>query len=1602
MVVVLLAVSLFASLASRHQSEQRWRRSAALRVADALVRVSGELGRLEAISRDIARSAREAILAAPDALPAHPVRAFAILDSVLSLPRERGALPRGAQIGVQLLGTDGRMFAWAGWPRQLSTLDRVLASRGKDVFYTRRVSLYRILTHVVPVRTIAGGEFTLVIDLPLEVNYRVNNRFLKSGSFADNVRVPHVAEVTFDYFPTMGNLPERLERYRSALDMRVADYRRRRARRARAGAHDDSVLTDAHLPDNVVPSGEVSGDAERGLGGRVIVHASQGNPLLGISIRSHPFAHDAGLSARRMQRVARAALLLACLVAFARVLVLIGSPASARGRALVAGMWFTAIVALRYALLGFHGSIGARTGRLFDPAVFATPALGGILRSTGDLLATGALLLVALYGVTRAVRGGHAMREAGQLVFVAGRERRPAFALLVASVAGAAVVVAMVELCARFVAAVVANANPRLVGETMQLTDPDVLALHVGVFLMLTGIILSGVLAVWGLVRAAGGGVRTLARGVVGTIALVALAGLIRGNPMWFVGIPLAAFIAWAPRYVRREDLVSFVMVAFCLMIVTSIAGYVFLTRNYDALRRDFVQEKTDEMLNPSDNWRVVILEDLLGQYARRPDIRQVVLRPDLPDARRLAFDLWAEGPLSLLGYSCAIHVTGERDTLISRFDVDMPYRPRIGEGTEQIDTPRGEDWAVLDLTRNTPRGIVRFYRGILNVRNMFDGASGRPVPRVAGKVIIDLPFFFENLELAARTGPRTPELLRNVQEGTVAPRVEEPDALLLARVENGRIVESSSSRLAVGRVVPEWILRRAREGRWPLMAAGGATYRVTAREAGADGQFLLAGFSAPSPSRHLLRAATLFSLYLFFAFAIIVVLVVLGFVRPLDRWLPTLVPGRRLGFQQKLLASFLVMALVPAFVLGVFGYDFIRERFVDESRREALGRAFSARKAMVNLLRAEQRVFRAGAKLDSLFAPGRPPVQRVGPDRVVMRFADTADVLQSGPPPISYTGTMHDASPEELFVIQHGDRSYVGVVGPPHAVSGVRWTGSFYLVYARRLDGDFLGVVADEIGADVNVYNEGHLVASSREGLLAGGFVSATMNGVAYTAVSLQGTDHLLTTERAGQYRFQVAYLPVARWGTGDDSGGAGRPVRAALSVPLLFRPESYDREVQRATSVLLGIFALLFTATMALGLFLARGIFEPLRALLAGTRQIAGGRYDVRLAAGRSDEIGTVVGAFNDMTARIAQSRRELEQRRRYLEVILESIGTGVISTDAEGRIRTVNAAAQQIARVSAADVIGRRPGEMAGEGAAVLFELFERHAGERFASGEVPLEREGSSATVKYMLTNIGVREDAAGEGAVLAIEDLTDLIESKKLAAWVEMARQVAHEIKNPLTPIRISTQFMLRAYEQKPEQFDAIFRESTETIMHQVDVLKRIAGEFSSYGRMQKLKVAPRPIGPLVDDIVRAYRNNDAGVEVELCDGGSDVVAEFDAEAVRKICANLIENAFEAMPGGGRIEVRVRPRGAQAGRVVDVMFCDTGPGLDPSVASRLFEPYFSTKTTGTGLGLAICRTLAREMGGNVQVVNAPGGRGVEATLTLRALPDPGDEAGDSSG
>ena len=574
---------------------------------------------------------------------------------------------------------------------------------------------------------------------------------------------------------------------------------------------------------------------------------------------------------------------------------------------------------------------------------------------------------------------------------------------------------------------------------------------------------------------------------------------------------------------------------------------------------------------------------------------------------------------------------------------------------------------------------------------------------------------------------------------------------------------------------------------------------------------------------------------------------------------------------------------------------------------------------------------------------------------------------------------SLSDFRPEEVLILTKGvdvGRMMVSFEHP-HLYGGIiipltlpgRPGG--YLYYRRRIGDDFIDAIAGVLGRDINIYYEGRVRASSERELFTGGFLEPMLAAGVFADVALNNSQVVVREASLGDYSYHVASRPLAPVRSGESG---------VLSVPMLYQPALVEKEVLKTSSLILGLLALIFAAAVTLGFFLAGKIFNPIAALRGGTRKIIEGDLEFRLESEAPDEIGELVDSFNTMTEALRDARRDLLERQRYLAAVLDNVATGVMTADRDGLIITLNPSGEHILGLERDQVLGKKPDEVKEKQLEPFFKLMALGEG-MTREREVSFRSGDTSRTIKAMVTGLGEGEERLG--TVIVFDDLTELIRSKKLSAWIEMARQIAHEVKNPLTPIRLSVQLMRRAYEEGREEFGEIFTSGVETVIQQTEILRRIASEFSSFGKVTSLEPEIVPIVSFLQEFVASYRGAEA-VDIELAEGG-EVKVFADREALRKILVNLMENALEAMTGKGEITIDY----ARSGDRVSIRVLDTGSGLSPDILEKLFEPYFSTKTNGTGLGLAICRNLAQEMDGDIVLQNREGTTGVEAVVTLPA-------------
>ena len=409
-------------------------------------------------------------------------------------------------------------------------------------------------------------------------------------------------------------------------------------------------------------------------------------------------------------------------------------------------------------------------------------------------------------------------------------------------------------------------------------------------------------------------------------------------------------------------------------------------------------------------------------------------------------------------------------------------------------------------------------------------------------------------------------------------------------------------------------------------------------------------------------------------------------------------------------------------------------------------------------------------------------------------------------------------------------------------------------------------------------------------------------------------------------------------------------------------------------------------------MGLYLAKRITRPIQLLATAAKEIGAGHLDHRVVPETQDEFGSLIQAFNSMAGELAASRRRLERsavelerkhmdvegRRRYVETILDRIATGVVAVDALGRIRTANSAAVRLLGIDAS--VAGLPATDAFRSAELkpLADVIDEALRSRddMHPRDVSLTRGGRELHLAIMATPLR-REDGGSDGAVLVFDDVTPLIRTQKVAAWREVARRLAHEIKNPLTPIQLSAERVRRHLSSSAEPTRSLVEECTGTIVQEVESLKALVDEFSQFARMPAPRTASTDLHELLNDVLTLYVGIFPDVEIHRKFAESLPKVAVDPEQIRRVVINLIDNAIEAMEQRGIIDIETQHD--PSNNLVRVIVADDGPGIPSSERDKLFLPYYSTKKRGSGLGLAIVRRIIAEHGGSIDVTdNTPRG------------------------
>ena len=571
-------------------------------------------------------------------------------------------------------------------------------------------------------------------------------------------------------------------------------------------------------------------------------------------------------------------------------------------------------------------------------------------------------------------------------------------------------------------------------------------------------------------------------------------------------------------------------------------------------------------------------------------------------------------------------------------------------------------------------------------------------------------------------------------------------------------------------------------------------------------------------------------------------------------------------------------------------------------------------------------------------------------------------------------------------------------------------------------------GVTGDQLATKLNALRAGsdamEVIVYGQNRIL--GFTSLDLD----PAATRYPTDEvLLQLRQQGQYvsvepqpdgAYQILAAAAFTLPTANDARGfvqAKFPLEQRLSTLANAVQDSYNQvgELTYLRTALKYSFTLTLSLVLLISLlasvygafFFSRRLVTPIQLLMQGTRAVARGDFATRVPTPARDEIGFLVHSFNDMTQRLArasedalQSQQQVERERRKLEVILARLSTGVVSLEPDLRIRTANQAASAILGVNLETHVGESIVQLAQS--EPLLEQFvgvaQSHlqGGDREWREQIMLRAEGGRRVLMCACTELPGDTDSPN-GYAIVFDDITALLQAQRDAAWGEVARRLAHEIKNPLTPIQLSAERLRRKY-LKPDSGDGeLLDRATHTIIQQVEAMKQMVNAFSEYARTPRMEVTRVDINGLIAELCDLYAHQERPLAITLSLSRDLPPIEADAGRLRQVLHNLLRNSLEAMEhqDEARVEISTRISATDSG-LVEIRVVDNGPGFLRDIVHQAFEPYVTSKPKGTGLGLAIVKKLVEEHGGQINARNREQG-GAEISILIPIAVDVGGQS-----
>lgn len=516
-------------------------------------------------------------------------------------------------------------------------------------------------------------------------------------------------------------------------------------------------------------------------------------------------------------------------------------------------------------------------------------------------------------------------------------------------------------------------------------------------------------------------------------------------------------------------------------------------------------------------------------------------------------------------------------------------------------------------------------------------------------------------------------------------------------------------------------------------------------------------------------------------------------------------------------------------------------------------------------------------------------------------------------------------------------------------------------------LDDAILTWLARVIGHDLHLYRDDEVFASSRRDLFSAHVESPRLPGEVYRAIALGGGQLVRARHQSGEIRFVELYSPITlpREGT------------YTLALPFIVQGRQIEEQVNDLATTIYLLLVAVAVGALVVAHRAARGVTRPVQELVGGARAVAAGNFDPPLEAPSDPDLNLLVSTFRDMSRSLAQQQEDLRHERDRLQTLLENITAAVVVIDGSLRVVGSNRAARRLFTGSEEGTLQ----ETFSSGQPKIDDFVNERHGGASATAEVEIEIEIEGNLRSYRLALIPLPDS---DEEMVILEDVTEILRSNRLEAWSEMARQIAHEIKNPLTPIQLTAEHLRAVAHRGDGNLLETIDQSVENILRQVTTLKETSREFGDYASLRKPAREPIALGELLSEVSNTYATTaERGVHFQAEIEPDLPIFIGDRRLLRAAILNLVENALQATGGGGKVVLQ----GHRENDEVVVSVIDDGPGVEHELLPRIFDPYFSTKSSGTGLGLAIARKSIEEQGGSVSAENLEHGFRVAVRLPV---------------